>query len=211
MKKVTLFAGTLITLYSCGQIAMSNTPDTSLMHALSVPRELLTDDSTYWTISTVSSAGYVNKTPGSDYSNYKSGGGMIVKFKFTQQGRFKFLLYVQANTYGTDTETRTEVEGSVEFTKDIKGQDVFITHAEKGTCSITKNGVTTSRPVPEDELKRQHSSTYLWEKFDFPDDPSHTYLLVVDLKKYPQADVNRPGSIDPSWVSKFHIPGIGRK
>jgi hypothetical protein len=26
------------------------------------------------------------------------------------------------------------------------------------------------------------------------------------MEKYPQADINVPGSIDKSWVSKFHIP-----
>ncbi|HRH60917.1 MAG TPA: hypothetical protein PL045_10130, partial [Chitinophagaceae bacterium] len=42
----------------------------------SVPQELLTDDSTYWSITTLSSVNYVNTTPGAYYNTYKSGGGM---------------------------------------------------------------------------------------------------------------------------------------
>ena len=171
-----------------------------------VPAELITNDSTRWTISTLSGINYVNTTPGAYYGTTKSGGGMIVQFKFKKGNRFEFQLYVQANTYGTDTEAWTSVEGTVEFTKDSKGQQIFITKAEKGVYRTTRNGISTSRPIPENELKGQHSCTFLWEKTVFPDDPKNIYLLMVDLEKYPQADVNNPKSIDPSWVSKFHIP-----
>ena len=171
-----------------------------------VPVELITNDSTYWTISTLSGVNYINTTPGAYYGTYKSGGGMIVQFKFKKGNRFEFQLYVQANTYGTDTEAWTQVEGTVEFTKDSKGQQIFITKAQKGTYRTTRNGISTSRPIPENELKGQHSCTYLWEKTIFQDDPKNIYLLMVDLEKYPQADVNNPKTIDPSWVSKFHIP-----
>lgn len=195
MKKFFFVLGLAIALQSLGQSTRSD-----------VPREILTDDSTYWTISTLSTIGYVNTTPGAYYNTYKSGGGMIVKFKFKPGNRFEFLLYVQANTYGTDTETWTQVEGDVEFTKDAKGQNIFITRANKGVYRITKNGATTSRPIPQDELKGQHSCTYLWERTSLKDDPRNTYLLVVDLEQHPNADVSKPGSIDASWVSKFHIP-----
>src|SRR5690349_21301513 len=89
-----------------------------------VPSALLTNDSTYWSITTVSTVSYVNTTPGAYYNTTKSGGGMIVKFKFTKDNHFYFQLYLQANTYGTDNETWTEVEGKVEFTKDAKGQNI---------------------------------------------------------------------------------------
>src|SRR6476659_5017604 len=92
-----------------------------------VPPELLTDDSTYWSITTVSTVNYVNTTPGAYYNTYKSGGGMIVKFRFKEHNRFEFQLYVQANTYNIENETWTNVEGTVEFTKDDKGQNIFIT------------------------------------------------------------------------------------
>jgi hypothetical protein len=98
------------------------------------------------------------------------------------------------------------VEGTVEFAKDVKGQSILITKAEKGVYRVIKNGSTTARPIPENELKDQHSCTYLWEKTTFPDDPKNIYLLMVDLEEHPQADVTKPGSIQPSWVSKFHIP-----
>ncbi|MEI9945946.1 MAG: hypothetical protein WDN26_17210 [Chitinophagaceae bacterium] len=174
--------------------------------SIEVPRPVVTDDTTFWTISTVSTIGYVGTASGASYNSYKSGGGMIVKFRFKENNRFEFLLYVQANTYGTDTETWTQVEGSVEFGKDAKGQNIFVTKAEKGNYRITKNGRTVTRPVPRDELKGQHSCTYLWERFTFPDDTKNTYLLVVDLEEHPGADVKVQGSINPSWVSKFHIP-----
>lgn len=171
-----------------------------------VPDEVITNDSTAWTISTLSSVGYVNNTPGPYYNTYKSGGGMLVKFNFKKNGRFTFMLYVQANTYGTDTETWTQVDGTVEFKKDAKGQDIFVTKAEKGTYRVTKNGISTSRPIPKNELAGQHSQKFLWQKTTFKDDPNNIYLLMVDLEEHPEADVNKPGSIQPEWVSKFHIP-----
>ncbi len=170
------------------------------------PSELVTGDSTWWTISTLSTVGYVNTTPGAYYNTYKSGGGMIVKFKFKPNSRFEFMLYVQANTYGTDTETWTHTEGTVEFKKDPKGQNIFITRAEKGIYRITKNGHSTSRAIPENELAGQHSGIFLWEKTMLKDDPGHIYLLTVDLEKYPHADVSNPSTINPDWISKFHIP-----
>ena len=171
-----------------------------------VPDELITNDSTYWMISTISNISYRNTTPGAYYNTYKSGGGMLVKFKFMKGNRFIFQLYVQANSYGIDTETWTEVEGSVEFTKDSKGQNIFITKAEKGIYRINKNGDRSTRAIPAEELKGQHSCTFLWEKTMLKDDPQNIYLLTVDLEKYPNADVNNPQTIDPSTISKFHIP-----
>jgi hypothetical protein len=171
-----------------------------------VPAELITNDSTHWTVSTLSTVGYVNTTPGASYNSYKSGGGMIVKFKFRENGRFEFLLYVQANTYGIDNEAWTQFEGTVEFKKDAKGQQVFTTKAEKGTYRVTKNGSTSTRPIPQSDLQTQHSNTYLWEKTSLADDPNHIYLLLIDLDAHPSVDLNNPKAIDPSWVSKFHIP-----
>ena len=195
MKKLIFLAGLAIATVSFAQ-----------KNANTVPSSVITDDSTYWSISTVSTIGYVNTTPGAGYNTYKSGGGMIVKFRFKEDNRFEFLLYVQTNTYGIDNEAWTQCEGSVEFTKDAKNQNVFITHAEKGTYRVTRNGNTTTRPIPASDLKTQHSNTYLWEKTTFPDDPNNIYLLMVDLDAHPQADINNPKTIDPSWVSKFHIP-----
>jgi hypothetical protein len=171
-----------------------------------VPVELLTDDSTQWTISTLSTIGYVNTTPGANYNTYKSGGGMIVKFKFKPNGRFEFLLYVQANTYGMDNEAWTQVEGTVEFKTDAKGQPIFTTKAEKGNYRTTRNGVTNSRPIPQSDLQTTHSNTYMWQKTMLKDDANNVYLLMVDLDAHPDADVTDPKTIDPSWVSKFHIP-----
>lgn len=195
MKRIFFIVALLIAACSYAQTEKSQ-----------VPAELFTNDSTYWTISTLSTMGYVNTTPGANYNTYKSGGGMLVKFKFKPNGRYEFILYVQANTYGTDTETWTQTEGTVTFKKDAKGQSIFITHAEKGTYRITKNGLTSSRPIPKNELEGQHSCTYLWQKTTFKDDPNNVYLLMVDMEKYPNVDVNNPKTIDPSWVSKFHIP-----
>ena len=69
-----------------------------------------------------------------------------------------------------------------------------------------RNGNVTVRDVTPNELKNQHSSTYLWQKTKFKDDPANIYLLMVDLKKYPDADVRKPGSVTADMVSKFHIP-----
>jgi hypothetical protein len=198
MKKIILMAALFTALQSFSQ--------TVKPFASTVPFEVLTDDSTYWTISTLSSMNYVNTTPGAYFNTYKSGGGMIVKFKFKPGNRFEFMLYVQVNTYGLENETWTHVEGNVEFKKDSKGQNIFVTKADKGTYRVIKNGQTTSRPIPKSELDDQHSCTFLWEKTLFADDPNHIYFLVVDLEKHPNADVKKPGSIDREWVSKFHIP-----
>jgi hypothetical protein len=197
MKKIFFVLSIALTINSCAQTTKSTS---------TVPAELITNDSTYWMISTVSSVGYVNTASGPNYNSYKSGGGMIVKFKFKENGRFEFLLYVQANTYGIDNETWTQVEGTVEFKKDAKGQQVFVTKAEKGTYRVTKNGSTSSRPIPKNELDGQHSCTFLWEKTSLANDPNNIYLLTVDMEQHPNIDLNDPKSIDPSWVSKFHIP-----
>ena len=197
MKKIFFLLSSVIAIGSYAQTPTA--PNT-------VPAELLTNDSTWWMISTVSTIGYVNTTSGPDYNSYKGGGGMIVKFKFKENGRYEFLLYVQANTYGMDNEAWTQVEGTVEFTKDAKGQSIFITKAEKGTYRTTRNGYNGSRPIPKNELEGQHSCTYLWEKANLKDDPNNTYLLIVDLEEHPNIDLKNPGTIDPSWVSKFHVP-----
>ena len=171
-----------------------------------VPTELLTDDSTYWSITTVSSMGYVNTTPGAYYNTYKSGGGMIVKFKFKEDGTYEFMLYVQANTYNIENEAWTEIDGTVEFSKDTFGQPVFITHANKGTYRMNKNGNMSTRPVPADELAGKFSNTYLWEKTTLKDDPNNVYLLLLDLDEHPGIDLKHPENINPDWVSRFHIP-----
>jgi hypothetical protein len=187
---------------SLGSFAQSKSGDT-------VPAELLTNDSTDWTISTISTINYVNTQPGAYYGTTTSGGGMLVKFKFLPGNRYHFQLYVQANSYGTRTETWTEVEGTVLFTKDEKGQNIFITKAEKGLYRIYNNGKSTQRAITAEELKGQHSSRYIWQKTMLKDDAQNIYLLMVDLKAHPDADVNHPQTIDPSWVSKFHIPVKG--
>jgi hypothetical protein len=55
-------------------------------------------------------------------------------------------------------------------------------------------------------LEGQHSCTFLWEKIKPGDDPNNIYLLMGDMEQHPQVDLNDPKSIDPAWVSKFHIP-----
>jgi len=200
MKKLVFLLSMNISLHCLGQAGeqqnvVNNTARTE------VPEELLTDGSTYWSI-----VNYVNTTPGAYYNTYKSGGGMIVKFKFKKDGTYEFMLYVQANTYSLKNESWTYAEGTVEFTKDALGQPVFRTHANKGTYRYNKNGATTSRPIPAADLENQLSNTYLWEKTKFKDDPNNVYLLVIDMDAHPGIDLNHPQSIDPSWISKFHIP-----
>lgn len=205
MKQILFVVSMAIGLVSAAQTntndqyIVKNTPRTE------VPAEAITDDSTHWTITTLSTIGYVNTNPGPYYNNYKSGGGMIVKFKFKPGGLFEFMLYVQANTYGTDTETWTHFEGTVEFFKNEKGHNFLRTHAAKGTYRITKNGQTTTRPIPVSDLKAQHSNTYIWERTTLKDDTKNDYFLMVDLDAHPNAAIDKAGSIDPSWVSKFHI------
>ena len=171
-----------------------------------VPQELITGDKIYWTISTLSTISYVNIQPGANYGTTTSGGGMLVQFKFLPRNRYRFQLYVEANSYNIRSQAWTEIEGSVIFTKDSKGQEIFITKAEKGEYCMYRNGNSTSRPVTAEDLKKQHSGSYLWQKSMLKDDPNNIYLLMVDLKQHPDADVKKAGSIDPSWVSKFHIP-----
>lgn len=196
MKKLFLAIALLLAISSFAQSTKQST----------VPPELLTNDSTYWTISTISGVNYVNTTPGYNYGSVTSGGGMIVNFKFLPNNRYSFQLYVQSNMYSSRLESWTEIEGSVTFTKDATGQDIFTTKAEKGRYRMYRNGNVTVRAVTAEELKNQHSSTYIWQKTMLKDDPQHIYLLMVDLKKYPNADVKKQGSITPDMVSKFHIP-----
>lgn len=189
----------LCLLFSLTALSQTKTGDT-------VPKELLTNDSTQWSFSTLSTLQYVNTQPGAYYGTTTSGGGMIANFKFFPANRYRFQLYVQVNTYGLRNETWTEVEGKVNFSKDEKGQPIFMTTAEKGLYRINKNGNVTTRAITADELQRQHSGRYLWEKTMIKDDPRNVYLLTVDLKAHPDADANKPGSIDASWITKFHIP-----
>lgn len=196
---------TLLLLLSIG-CSIYGFSQSNQQNASQVLQELLTNDSTYWSITTLSTVNYVNTTPGAYYNTYKSGGGMIVKFKFKEDGTYEFMLYVQANTYNIENEAWTHTEGTVEFTKDALGQSIFITHANKGTYRITKNGSTSSRPIPEEELKSKFSNTYLWEKTMLKDDPNNVYLLMIDLDEHPGIDVKHPENIRPEWISKFHIP-----
>lgn len=202
MKKILVIVCILFSACSFAQVNQG----TKFLKKSSVPSEVITNDSTFWTISTLSNISYLNTTPGAYYNTYKSGGGMIVKFRFKEGNRFIFQLYVQANTYGISNETWTEVEGAVEFSKDYKGNPVFVTKAEKGTYRIIKNGQSSARAITKKELETTHSNTYLWEVTSFKDDPRNLYLLVVDLDANPTADLADPKTIDPSWVSKFHIP-----
>lgn len=180
MKKIFFILSIGLALYSQGQSTGSLKNIMMNVAATEVPPALLTATDVYWTISTVSTIRYVNTTPGSNYNTYRSGGGMIVKFKFLPDNRFEFLLYIQANSYGTDTETWTQVNGSVIFSKDAKGQPIFTTRAEKGVYRIVRNGSISTRAIPENELRDQHSNTYLWEQTNLKDDPENTYLLMVE-------------------------------
>jgi len=204
MKTLFLLLSMSFAVYGFGQAA--NSLAATNQSRSEVPEELITDDSTYWSITTLSTIGYVNTTPGANYNTYKSGGGMIVKFKFKKDGTYEFMLYVQANTYNIENEAWTHTEGTVEFTQDALGQPIFITHANKGTYRMTRNGNTTSRPIPGEELKNKFSNTYLWEKTMLKDDPNNVYLLAIDIDEHPGIDLKHPEKIDPEWVSKFHIP-----
>ena len=198
MKRMALIISMALTLGANAQYS-SNANSTS------VPREVLTDDSTYWTITTLSNMQYRNTTPGAYYNTYTSGGGMIVKFKFKENGMYEFMLYVQANTYGMQNESWTHVEGTVEFVKDEKGKAVFRTHAKKGMYRMNKSGQASSREISEAELRDQHSNTYLWDRWENPEDHNNYYLLMLDLDAHPTANVDDPKTIDPTWISKFHI------
>ncbi len=173
---------------------------------IKVPEGLITGDSISWMISTVSTMGYVNTTPGANYNTYKSGGGMIVRFKFSKDGTYRFQMYLQANSYGVDTETWTDCEGTVEFFRNSKGHQFMRTRALKGTYRIARNGNTTTRPVPASDLANQHSNTYICELTLLKDDPVNEYFLLVDLDAHPTASLDNPATIQPDWVSRFHIP-----
>lgn len=202
MRKIFLSISLFATVYVFGQT--ENVTGSTVQPG--IPVTLLTDDSTWWTTSTLSALGYVSAASSSDRANYKDAGGRVAKFKFSKDNRFRFVLYEQANSYGTETETWTEVEGTVEFTRDEKGQDVFITKAENGSSRVWKNGRMTKRAIRSNELKTQYSNAYLWERISFPGNSSRTCLLIVDLDEHPQANCKSPGSIDRSWVTAFHIP-----
>ncbi|MBP7557566.1 MAG: hypothetical protein KA821_14920 [Chitinophagaceae bacterium] len=198
MRPVLLLAALLISLASCGQ-------NKSTVQS-AVPADVLTNDSTYWTVSTLSNLQYVNTTPGAYYNTTKNGGGMIVKFKFLPGGKYEFMLYVQVNTYGLETESWTHAEGKVEFTKNEKGQAIFKTFPTKGTYRYSKNGQVTNRAATKEELKNSQLRTYLWERWENPQDQQNDYLLVVDLTANPGADPDKPETLTADMISKFHIP-----
>lgn len=205
MKKI-FFLACVLSLYSFiapGKTIVSGKSKAST----AIPESLLTDDSVYWTTSTFSSLKYTNTKLVSGQNSYKDA-GMVVKFKFKKENRFELLLYVQSNSYGAATETWTMIEGDVEFGKDEKGQNVFITHADKGNYKVVKNGRISNHSVQQKQLKIEYSNTYLWERINFPGDDDRTYLLTVNLDEHPDACVKGQRSIDRSWVTKFHIPVV---
>lgn len=171
-----------------------------------VPEELITGDSTFWTITAFSRLRNRNSGTVAAYNSNKTSGGMTAKFKFTRDGRFLFLQYAQTNKRGVNKETRTELEGDVDFIRNSKGQPVMITRAKKGVYRIIENGKMTSTDIPKNELESQHSSTYFWEITMVGNDDRNLYLLLVDLEKHPRADADHPSTIDPAWISIFHIP-----
>lgn len=198
MRYFLFFSAFLISFASCGQETGNNKS--------TVPAEVLTNDSTHWTISTLSNMQYVNTAPGPYYNTTKDGGGMIVKFRFLPNGKYEFMLYVQVNTYNLETESWTYVEGKVEFTKNEKGQPIFKTYPGKGTYRYSRNGKMTKRAATAEELKKSQLRTYLWDRWEDPQDKQNDYLLVVDLTANPAADPDKPETIKPDMVSKFHIP-----
>lgn len=179
-------------------IVIPNTPKTE------VPQEMLTPEGKYWTLGTVSSINFYDTNSG--YYNYvKNGGGVVVFFKFKPGGYFENLVYVVANSYGTEAETWTSIEGTVEFTT-VKGVPVFKTHATKGTYRIKKNGQVTSRSVPAEDLTGQLSNTYLWEKWANPNNPTKPHFLLVDLDFYPQVNLEDiSGTLQKEMVNTFRL------
>lgn len=131
---------------------------------------------------------------------------MIVKFKFKPNGKYEFMLYVQTTTYNLSTESWTYVEGNVEFSKNLKGHTVFKTIPVKGNYSYNKGAETTTRAATKEELKTSQLRTYLWERWENPEDKKNDYLLVVDITSRPDIDLNQPGAVTPDMVSRFHIP-----
>lgn len=171
-----------------------------------VPADLITDDTTYWTVTTLSNMQYLNTTPGAYYNTTRSGGGMIVKFKFLPGDKYKFMLFVQATTYNITNESWTEAEGTVEFSKNEKGHTIFKTKPSKCFYRMNQNGKITERYATKEELATKHTTTYLWDKWTNPTDEKNEYLLILDLTANPGADVDKPETIKPDMVSKFLIP-----
>jgi hypothetical protein len=206
MKKLVQlsFLSLFLALTSCKKDANDDgvlVPDTPKTE---VPSEMLTPAAKYWTLGTVSSVNFYNTN--SSYYNYvKNGGGVVVFFKFKPGGYFENLVYVVVNSYGTETETWTSVEGTVEFVTE-KGQTVFKTHAQKGTYRIRKNGNETSRPIPVEDLKNQHSNAFLWEKWTNPSNSTKPHFLLVNLDFYPQVKLDDiSGTVKPEMVNTFRV------
>src|ERR1700754_4635670 len=104
MKKFFAFIIAAVAI-TAGAQAHSYTDTTKKNLRTEVPAEMLTPEGKYWTIGTVFSVNFYNTTPGAYYNTVKNGGGIVVFFKFNPGGYFENLVYVVANTYGTDTET----------------------------------------------------------------------------------------------------------
>jgi hypothetical protein len=182
-----------------GGDVIPNTPRTE------VPAEMLTPEGKYWSIGTISSVYFHNTTSGAYYDYIRNGGGVVVFFKFKPGGYFENLVYVVVNSYGTETETWTSIEGTVEFTTE-QGVPVFKTHATKGTYRIRQNGKESKRGIPAGDLTNQHSNTFLWQLWDNPDDQLRRYFLLVNLDHYPEVDLNDiQGTVRPEMVNKFHV------
>jgi hypothetical protein len=192
----------ILVLTSCkkdpNDVVIPNTPKTE------VPSEMLTPANKYWTLGTVSSVNFYDTNSG--YYNYvKNGGGVVVFLKFKEGGYFEGLVYVVVNSYGTETETWTSYEGTVEFMTE-KGQNVLKTHAQKGKYRIRKNGQETSRSIPAEDLSNQLSTSFLWEKWINPNNPTKPHVLLVNLDFYPEVKLDDiAGTVKQEMVQTFRV------
>jgi hypothetical protein len=114
----------------------------------------------------------------------------ITKAKFEKDGSFTFLY------------KEVEITGSVEFTKNKAGRNIFITHPKKIS---QENSGSSINKIDSKELAAKYSGTYLWERISFRDMPSEDFLLLVDINAHPQAAAATKGCVNKNWVSKFKI------
>ncbi len=170
----------------------------------SVPAALLLANGKCWLATSEVPLRATNCGPGGWRDGYASGGRLQAAFRFLPNNRFSLTISLQMSGYSGETVSVTEVEGEALVGANGK-QAILQTRATAGVYRVTRDGNTSLRDIPAGELTNRFSTTYFWQRYQMQGECENAYLFLVDLQKHPLVDPQRPETVDPTWISRFHL------
>ena len=173
----------------------------------SVPAALLLPDSVCWLVVDEVPLRSNSALSANCRAAYQTGGQLLAGFSFYGNNRFRYFHQLTIYGYLTETQSTTVVEGEI-LVKEEEGCSFFVTRADRGECRVRRNGITSVDTFSRAVLAKRFSTVYLWRESGLADSRESTYLFLVDLKKHPQADLQHPETIEPAWISRFHISSL---